>query len=473
MAGHLSSRLRVTFKVSVIDAVFATVFAAIAAPGSVFLTKMANEHGASPMMFSLLSCTGAVAAILAPLGVAITKNMTSRKRTVVVLTSIGRAMVLPIGLLPFLFTSSIVLHAFITLLFLSICIQTIAANAWTGWIADSVPITVRGRFFSVRSQYSMIAGLATGFLFSIFIDLYDKDPGSVATFLKGIAASTGILSFDSENLKYVFLTLFAAAGVIGVAGSLILLRQPERPKKLESEPFGKMLVGALKDKNFIRLMLYGFWWALAVGIGAPFWQPYMLNNLQMSLTEMQVYGLFSNIAAITAIRFWGKFIDLYGNKTAMTVCVIMGGINPIIWIFASGPSTKWIVFCEAVTSGTMWSGAGVIASNFVLSISPRGQSQMYAGIYGAFTGIAVMTTSLLSGIFIPPANMSFIGLDLSPEQVLFGFGGVVRWTALIPLFFVREPLAKSVGFVVSKLLGNAKVHIFHIFGIFRKTRKPD
>jgi hypothetical protein len=38
--------------------------------------------------------------------------------------------------------------------------------------------------------------------------------------------------------------------------------------------------------------------------------------------------------------------------------------------------------------------------------------------------------------------MNLPGVTLEPEQVLFGIGGLIRWTTLIPLAFVIEAKAK-------------------------------
>jgi len=130
------------------------------------------------------------------------------------------------------------------------------------------------------------------------------------------------------------------------------------------------------------------------------------------------------------------FIDKFGNKTAMRFAIILGGINPLIWLLAS-PETYWIIYFEAVLSGIMWSGTNIVALNFVLAIAPTKRRQVYSGVYGAFTGVAMMTTMLLSGAFLPGA-MDIGTLHLEPGQVLFGLTGLARLTAGIPLTWMEN-----------------------------------
>ncbi|MFA4985817.1 MAG: MFS transporter [Candidatus Brocadiia bacterium] len=465
MALHPPSELRKTFRISIIDAIFAAAFGALAVPGSAFMTKLLMELGAGKMAFSLYSAIGPVCSIFLPVGVAITKKMTARKSVVVWMTLVSRAMMIPLGIIPFIVEPDVALELILLLLFISTLLATVASNAWTGWIADNVPGRVRGRFFSVRSQYSMIIGFIVGLLFSVFADLYTDNAGPVANWIKLHMFSQG--TFDNSDLFWVLLKIFAAGGIIGVAGCIVLYFQPESPKKAEHEPYLRMLVTPMRDKNFRRLLLYAIWWMLATGIGAQFWGPYMLDTLDMSLTEMQLYGMISTTSAVLAVRLWGKMIDMYGNKASMAFAIVLGGINPIIWVFASGPSTRWVVFFEAATSGFMWSGASLIWMNFVLSIAPDEKKQMFAGVFGAFAGVASMTSVLVSGYYMPIENLHFLGLDLKPEQVLFGLGGVVRWTALIPLSFVHEPTSKSVFHVITRMQQAATQHIVNIISMVR------
>jgi hypothetical protein len=32
------------------------------------------------------------------------------------------------------------------------------------------------------------------------------------------------------------------------------------------------------------------------------------------------------------LRLWGRLIDVYGNRTAMRIIIMLGGFNPMIWL---------------------------------------------------------------------------------------------------------------------------------------------
>lgn len=249
--------------------------------------------------------------------------------------------------------------------------------------------------------------------------------------------------------------IFAVGSCIGLLGLKILARQPELERLPEEASLSDLLREVFGNKNFRRLITYSLWWTIAIGVGSPFWGYFMLEKLKMSMLQMQLYGTISTFASLWAFRYWGKFIDQFGNKTAMKIAIVLGGINPLLWLFVSRNSYH-LLWLEAITSGIMWSGAGVVASNFVLSLAPRGKVQLYSGVYGAINGIGMMASVLFSGTFLID-RIYLPGLNLQPEQYLFGLTGILRFTALIPLYFVEEQRAKPLRVALWMLNNSAKV----------------
>ena len=126
----------------------------------------------------------------------------------------------------------------------------------------------------------------------------------------------------------------------------------------------------------------------------------------------------------------------------------------------------------AVLSGTMWAGAAVVSTNFVLSIAPPSGRQAYSGLYAAVCGAGMMATMLLSGVYMPQYAM--IGEHIfHPMQVLFFLTGVLRLTAIIPLFWVEEPMAKPFTAVIRRVLQFASVRVAAPAAVLSISRRRD
>ena len=442
--------LRKIFRISVTSGIFGQVFGTLSGSGSAFLTKFAIMLNATPLQFAVLSAIGQVSQIFQPLGAFITKRRTKRKGVVLTLQFVGCGIALFYGILPFTFSSGGTIRAFLVLFFFSVSLLSVASNAWIGWISDVVPLSVRGRFFSALSRYVMLTAVGISYGFSLFIDRFDRGDG------QGFHVHKSSF-FTAENLPLGFAIIFLVAVVAAFCGLYVLSRLPEKEKKIEEESTIGMFLHTMRDHSFRRFLLYNSWWMFAVGIGAPFWQPFMMQKLRMSLFEVQIYGSVNIVASILVLRLWGRLVDAYGNRTAMRLIIMLGGFNPMVWLFVT-PHNYPVLYLEAVTSGIMWAGAGLVATNFVLSIAPNDRRQLYSGIAGAFSGLAMMTTMLVSGAFLPH-HLEIGGISLEPEQVLFGLTGMARWSAQIPLSFVREPKSKSVSEAIAFFIREIKPRI--------------
>ena len=442
------------YRKSILEGAFAQVYGNLATIGSSFITKLMVIMGATPLQYSMLSAIGQVSAIWQPLGVAFSHHVSERKWPCIWITAVGRFLTLFLGAALLFPSQREGIWFLLLMLFFSAGFQATGANIWIAWISDLIPLRIRGRFFSRRNQILLAIGLVVSYIVSYHIDLFESPEGSFKTLYLDLLNAHGFFVVQNQALALAF--VFVAASIIGIIGLSFLALQPERHMAHGTQrSLRKVLLEPFKDKNFRLLLIFGSWWMLATGVGSPFWGPFMLAKLQMSMFEVQLYNTLHIGSSLVAFSFWGKFIDRFGNKTAMKICVALGAFNPMLWLFMSSANYT-ILWFEAFSSGFMWAGTGIITTNFVLSIAPKRREQAYSGIYAATTGIFMMSSSLASGIFYP--NALDLGIRiLEPEQVVFGVGAILRLAALLPLALVREyrsvPLRKALAYTMARVIG--------------------
>lgn len=448
------SLIRKVYRTSIVEGAFAQVYGNFAMIGSSFITKLMVLMGASPLQYSMLSAIGQVSAIWQPLGVAFSHKIGQRKWPCVWITAIGRMLTLFLGLALLFPNQREGIWFLLGLLFFSAGFQATGANIWIAWVSDLIPLRIRGRFFSKRNQILLAIGLVFSYILSFHVDLFEAGGGEIKSFYRGLLNAEQFFVPQNQALFLAFVFVFAS--IIGLVGLSFLALQPERKRQQHShQSLQDVFLEPIRDKNFRLLLIFGAWWMLAIGVGSPFWGPFMLKKLEMGLFEVQLYNTLHMGTSLLAFGFWGKFIDRFGNKTAMKICVVLGAFNPMLWLWISAANYN-ILWFEALSSGFMWAGTGIITTNFVLSIAPKRREQAYSGIYAAATGVFMMSSSLASGIFYPSAMNIGIRV-LEPEQVVFGVGAIMRLGALIPLAFVREyrsvPLRKALAFTMARVIG--------------------
>jgi len=424
-----------TYRISIIEGIFSQIYGSLANIGSNFITKFLVLLGASPLHFSILSALGQLSALFQPLGVALTNKPGQRKKLCVWITAAGRFLSIFIGSALLFSQASKGIAFVLALLFISMGLQGIGGNIWIAWISDIIPAGIRGRFFARRNQILVFCGLLAGYLFSFLTDSFEKGGGA----LRSLAARWVDPDhfFTPQHQALWLAAIFVFAGIVGLVGLTILAKQPDRKRsQQQSIPLRQKFGEPFRDKNFRLLMAFGIWWMLATGVGSAFWGPFMLKNLGLSMFRLQLYGSLHMVSSLLSYSFWGKFIDRWGNKPAMVICVVLGGLNPMLWLFMT-PQNYSLLWIEGLFSGFMWAGNGVATTNFVLAIAGKGREQSYSALYGAIGGVSMMATTLLSGVFYPQSMMLGSRL-LAPEQVVFGVGGILRWLSIIPLMAVNE-----------------------------------
>ncbi len=427
--------LKSIMRISTVEGSFAQVQFALAYIGSVFISKFAIMLNATPFQFGLLMAAAQFSQVFQLFGVIFTRRLHHYRLPTIVVAFIARFLPMLL-IIPLLYMErGWAIWIFLTIMFLSCSFSSITGNIWVAWVSSIFPQRVRGRFFSTRSQVHLLVGMVVGFLASLFVDSFvTPRDGWKFSLLRNWGISEYFLP---ANEKYGITMVIVAGAFISLIGLIILARQPDRRKQPDLRKLGVILFEPLKNANFRKLLLFTTWWMLALGIGSAYWQPFMLDNLGMSTFEVTMYGTISSISMMLFIRGWGRFIDRYGNKTAMKIAIVLGSINPALWCFVSQDS-YWLLWIEAASSGFMWSGVGIIYTNFVLSIAPKEQRQTYSAIYWAAAGLWMMVSTILSGKFFPKAlDLGFVALE--PEQVLFALTALLRLTAEIPLHWVEEP----------------------------------
>lgn len=435
------SLLRKTIRISTLEGIFAQIYTSLTGIGSVFITKFAVILQAQPIHFSLLTAISQISQVFQIMGYAVTRNSIHRKEATLRFVGAGRFLTAFLGLSVFLFPPGSGIWLFLIILFLSSSLNAIGGNIWIAWISDLIPLRYRGRFFSRRAQYLVGISLLVSYLLSLFIDLFESESGTWKQKLIEFFQATDL--FRPEKQVIFLALIFVLGSLISLLGLLILAKQPEKSKSIEQHGIIKTIKTAFNDQNFRKLLIFSCWWMMAVGIGSPFWGPFMMTKLKMTLLEMQIYGSFSALISIFSFRWWGRFIDKYGNRNAMKIAILLGGFNPQLWLLMH-PYNYHVIWLEAISTGFMWAGAGVVATNFVLSVAPAEKHQIYSGIYGAFAGLGMMITALLSSQLLI-TDWQAGAIHWEAEQLLFSLGGIMRWTAIIPLLWIKEPRRMNLG----------------------------
>ncbi|MGH7309399.1 MAG: MFS transporter [Candidatus Rokuibacteriota bacterium] len=416
------STLRASVRASYAEGAVSELFAACA--GGAALTAWAIYLGASPFIIGMLGALPLGAQVLQIPGAWLTQTWGSRRVAVAAIAA-SRLVWLPVAMLPFLdLPMSHALALFVGVVAIGAILSVIGNNAWTAWMGDLVPDSLRGRFFSRRTVYITLAGTA-------------------ATLGAGIALDyLGPNGWRGETLA----ALAAIACVAGACSVWLLLRQhdPNGHPTLE-RPDWRVLGRVVGDRAAWPFMRYLLGWNAAVGLSASFFSFHMLVNLKTGFVLAALHGVAVALMRIAAAPAWGRAVDRLGARPVLILCSFSIAAVPAIWLFVT-PEFLWPLALEAMLAGVLWGGHGIAAIDLTIHLSPRRERAFYVAVFAAAGGLGFAVASIGAGLVASylPLRFPALGWTWTNLHVLFLLSAAGRLVAAIGALRIEERNARGV-----------------------------
>lgn len=346
---------------------------------------------------------------------------------------IGRFFWIPVALLPYLIPQAQADLRIVTVIALVGFISSgncFVNLGFASLMGDLVPIRIRGQYFSARQKVYLVAGVVVGLIVSSIVDHMGNAGYTVVLVLAGISGMLDIFCFF-----FVKWPPMAAP-----------------PDTEQHEGIGKILKGILRDQDFMRLTLFFICWHFAVNVSAPFFNVYMLENLQMSYTQITLFTqIVSNIVTVLSVSRWGRMLDGFGNKPMMQLACRFCMFIPILWVFM-GPETSWLVIISNIITGCFWPIIDLGQQNLYLLHCPQKNRSIYIAVFfAAYNLLGIALGNAVGGwvsqnVFTgwAASQKAILGFTLNKYHYVFLLGAVLRILVVMVLLpMLREKDAVS------------------------------
>jgi MFS family permease len=431
--GPPAGSVRGALRLSTLDGALASVFGALT--GGIFLTGFALRLGANELLVGLFAALPLVAAAAQLFGAYLIERVGRRRAICIRGAAASRLLWLAALALPLLAATpagGLSPWLLLALAAASHVVGSLGGVAWLSWMADLVPIGLRGRYFGSRN---LVAGVAT----------------AAAT----LAGGWYLDRFSPIGPPWGFATMFALAVVAGW-GSVLYLRRIPEPPAAPPEPvrFLRLVREPFRDRNFWRLVRFSVLWNAAVHFAAPFFTVFMLEALRVSYTEVAALATLSTVAHLVTIRGWGRLADQFGNRPIMFVTAAACAPVPALWLAVTPENFWWLGPSVHLLGGAAWAGYGLTSSNLLLRLSPREHNAVYFSTFAALTGLGSAVAPVVAGatavwlgrraVAVGPFLLDWFGL-------VFAVSLAGRVATLLLLRKVVEPRQSTVRAVVRML----------------------
>jgi len=264
--------------------------------------------------------------------------------------------------------------------------------AWSSWISDIVPDNERAGFFATRNRLMQVV---------LFITVFGAGMLLRELQLGYPAGAAFAVVFFIAFLARLF-TVFCHLKTDNVKYELALAKEIEF----------KHLFLLPSYKNELSFLAFIGLFTFSVQFSAPFFTPYMLNQLHYDMGMLGMITAASVITKIIVFPYWGKAIDRFGNRAVLIATSVSAIVVPLLWLLSDNFAAL-LVF--QVASGFVWAGLDLSTFNYALSLVGRELRPSFISKYNVFNGFFFAAGSLAGGLF----------LSVFGSIALFGFSGIL------------------------------------------------
>jgi MFS family permease len=346
-------------------------------------------------------------------------------------------------------------------------LEFLATVALYCWLADLVPLRIRGRFLGRRERW-MLAGQIPAMLVAGLFSLAWQSwlPASTEAFGYLIPAALGVCFMLLALAPLAAMpqppALDARSWSAKVAGTLrvpsaafstLTERHTEGGRHTECACYhtGRERLGKLRqlatpflDRPFLALILFGCWFSFSNGVTQTAQGIYPKRVLGMSLFATMALSTGMRLGQLAVSPWLGRIADRWGNKRLMAASLPLVALGPLFFCAAVQRQPWWIVGAWLVWIA--YAGINVGQPNLMLKLAPRQSSAAYVAAFHAVTGLMVAASTIAGGCLIDHfAGRHFRLLagywSLDVFQVSFLLGAAARLLGLLLLWPIGERAA--------------------------------
>ncbi|MCX7593563.1 MAG: MFS transporter [Fischerella sp.] len=433
------SAIRNSLRASTLDGVFAGVFSITT--GGILLSNFLVELNASPIAFGVLSSIPMLVNFIQPLGAYLSERSTSRCKYSLWVYGPSRLvwLIQVIGIAAFswgLINSQQLVALTLLIVLLSHLFGGLGSASWLSWMATLVHRRLRGRYFGIRSCVASLTNLICVPLAGLAVSTWRG--GTLQGY--GLVLFVGIL-FGLMSLICQYFKVdvnpqeeYATAIRIGSKKAVSL----DTNNTIKPAPKANAWENILKDTNFLVFLLYFSLWMFAVNLSAPFFNLYMLDNLDLDVSWVTLYSSFQAGANMLMLIFWGRLADKIGNRFILFFIGILVAIAPLFWLGIGHTCLDvwlWLPMLH-IFLGATCAAIDLCGNNMQLEVAPTRNQSIYFGMIAAFAGVSGALGTIIGGFLVQ--NSFYGGLP-----GLFAISSMFRLVALLPLTFVQERRGES------------------------------
>lgn len=263
------------------------------------------------------------------------------------------------------------IYWFILLTVLANTFTSIAAAPWWSLMSDIVDSDRYGQYFAWRGKVLGFVSLISSFVAGYFLYLV-------------------------KNKLLGFVILFSFAGIMRLISGYFISKMTDLSLVIKPEKNFSYFefVKRFKESNFVKYVFFVSLYNFCVFISSPFFNVYMLKELNFSYLQYTIITVFSALSGLLLLPFWGKTADKLGNVKVVKLCGFLICFVPMLWLLSK--NFFYLIIINAF-AGYVWAGFNLAVVNFIFDASSQEVRTRCVAYFNFTNGIFIFLGTLVSG----------------------------------------------------------------------------
>ncbi|BET67610.1 hypothetical protein ASA1KI_25280 [Opitutales bacterium ASA1] len=324
---------------------------------------------------------------------------------------------------------------FFLLFGLSAFLQAIVGVSWTSWVQEWVPGRLRGKYFGRRNRLLQISTV-----------LFLLVAGELLTRLEPIDPVLGFQLVVALSVVLRAFSIFAQYRILATSESFTRER---------GASMGAQLRVIVANKPLLWLFGFGAAFGFTANLFGPFFNVFMYDSLEMSVADVSMLVIITNVTGAMALPAWGQFLDRYGCRPTMSIALFLWMLPGFFWAVLN-PGNTWILKLLFASGGIFSAGFILGQFNILLKLVPEEAKTAAISLNVAATSIAAAAAPILGGLALDTAFAA--GID--KLRVYHGMSIVhhfIVMLAILVLLRVVEPKAAPLTQAVGAMRSSRQV----------------
>jgi MFS family permease len=306
--------------------------------------------------------------------------------------------------------------------FIAYCLAAFITPAASGWMVDLTPEHMRGSYFAIKDAVSLAFVTILTLVMGKVLDVYRKSNNEYGGFIV-LAVVVMILSV----INFYFLSI---------------VREPIVNRKTTKISLKNVVIMAIKNTGFRKVIIMSILWNIALQVGGPFISVYMVTGLKLSYSYIMIMGVLSSGVRVLVAKIWGSLGDRRSWAFVAKVSIAMVGINHFTWTFVNSDTSFVLVPLLHILGGIGWSGIAISLFNIQFVYAPEEGRTAYLGTSAALGGVFGFISTYIGATLVNVFKKHHVGitsLNIIGIQFVFALSGIlILITALYIHLFMKQ-----------------------------------